>query len=145
MSDNYNFQYPSTTKPNVFSSVLLIHRACSLQNGIVFLPDVTYELQSVSAGLCRYRCDDDGENAFVLKRAPTINHTWTDGFGEFIGTTCRGVYKRPLWANCIFKNAIKYLPNGVLKYVYNIFVRNRKKIYNLYTYGGKCAHFIHLL
>lgn len=52
----------------------------SSKNGIVFLPDVTYELQSVSARLCRYRCDNDGENAFILKRAPTINHTWTDGF-----------------------------------------------------------------
>ncbi|KAF0764866.1 A disintegrin and metalloproteinase with thrombospondin motifs adt-2-like isoform X2, partial [Aphis craccivora] len=55
----------------------------SSKNGIVFLPDVTYELQSISAGLCRYRCDDDGENAFILKRAPTINHTWTDGFDVF--------------------------------------------------------------
>ncbi|XP_060842752.1 A disintegrin and metalloproteinase with thrombospondin motifs adt-2-like [Rhopalosiphum padi] len=52
----------------------------SSKNGIVFLPDVTYELQSISAGLCRSRCDHDGENAFILKRAPTINHTWTDGF-----------------------------------------------------------------
>ncbi|XP_015365933.1 PREDICTED: A disintegrin and metalloproteinase with thrombospondin motifs 3-like [Diuraphis noxia] len=52
----------------------------SSKNGIVFLSDITYELQSVNAGLCRYRCDDDSENAFILKRAPTVNHTWTDGF-----------------------------------------------------------------
>lgn len=60
-----------------------------LQNGIVFLSDVTYELQSINRRLCQYRCDNDNENAFVLKRAPTINHTWTDGFGIYI-------YKLPI-------------------------------------------------
>ncbi|XP_025421682.1 A disintegrin and metalloproteinase with thrombospondin motifs adt-2-like isoform X2 [Sipha flava] len=52
----------------------------SSKSGIVFLSDVTYELQSINPGLCRYRCDNNSENAFVLKRALTINHTWTDGF-----------------------------------------------------------------
>lgn len=57
-----------------------------LQSGIVFLSDVTYELQSINPRLCQYRCDNDNENAFVLKRAPTINHTWTDGFGTVTRT-----------------------------------------------------------
>lgn len=55
-----------------------------LQSGLVFLSDVTYELQSINPRLCQYRCDNDNENAFVLKRAPTINHTWTDGFGIIV-------------------------------------------------------------
>ncbi|XP_050422560.1 A disintegrin and metalloproteinase with thrombospondin motifs adt-2-like [Adelges cooleyi] len=52
----------------------------SSKSGIVFLPDVTFELQSVTPRLCKYRCGYGNENAFILKRAPTVNHTWTDGF-----------------------------------------------------------------
>lgn len=61
------------------------------QNGIIFLSDITYELQSVSAGLCRYRCNDDSENAFILKRAPTVNHTWTDGFSKYTVYPCNNL------------------------------------------------------
>lgn len=83
-----------------------------LQSGIVFLSDVTYELQSINPRLCQYRCDNDDENAFVLKRAPTINHTWTDGFGtvyynivylciQSYYTFCVLVYRIP-YNTCMF-------------------------------------------
>ncbi|XP_050539393.1 A disintegrin and metalloproteinase with thrombospondin motifs adt-2-like [Daktulosphaira vitifoliae] len=53
----------------------------SSKSGIIFMEDLTYEMLSLNSRLCSYRCENVNENTyFILKRAPALNHTWTDEF-----------------------------------------------------------------
>lgn len=119
-----------------------------LQNGIVFLSDVTYELQSINPRLCQYRCDNDNENAFVLKRAPTINHTWTDGFGSYLLSYKYIIFiRKNVWIPLHWKKMEGILKtNGGTFYILNIsfWQKNNNKFFFKYERLLKINNFVEL-